>query len=85
MPDKLLLAVNCGSSSIKFKLFALPSLDVLISGSASNVAVKGARATVKFVTHADEDHQEREEEDEGMECERSADRLLYVWVDTYRR
>ncbi|KAH7105202.1 acetate kinase [Auriculariales sp. MPI-PUGE-AT-0066] len=78
MPDaqQLLLAVNCGSSSIKFKLFALDTLKVLISGSASNVAVSGSRATIKLVTHADQEHQHKEEEEEGMEYDAVFERII---------
>ncbi|KZV94841.1 acetate and butyrate kinase [Exidia glandulosa HHB12029] len=72
----LLLAVNCGSSSIKFKLFEQPDLNVLISGSASNVAVKGARALIKYTVHAGQLEEEREEEEEGMAYDEVFERII---------
>ncbi|EJD54191.1 acetate kinase [Auricularia subglabra TFB-10046 SS5] len=72
----LLLAVNCGSSSIKFKLYELPNLHVLISGSASNVAVQGARALIKYTVHAEQIEEEREEEEEGMAYDEVFERII---------
>lgn len=39
---KLSLAVNCGSSSIKFQLYAEDSFDVILSGAASNISTSEA-------------------------------------------
>ncbi|KAF8317594.1 acetate kinase [Clavulina sp. PMI_390] len=68
---EMLLALNCGSSSIKFKLFALSDLTVLISGSASQVDSKGQKPIIKLTVHHPgsngPDETESEEEQEGME------------------
>ncbi|KIO22490.1 hypothetical protein M407DRAFT_15680 [Tulasnella calospora MUT 4182] len=60
---KTILAVNCGSSSIKFKLYTVPDLNVLISGQASSVATKGAKPSIKYVVH-DHGNEEKNSEDE---------------------
>ena len=75
----MLLAVNCGSSSIKFKLFSLSNLDVLISGSASNVEVKGEKPSIKYIVHEPEHEQDEkvsEEEKEGMPYEDVFERVI---------
>ncbi|KAF8326864.1 Acetokinase family-domain-containing protein [Cantharellus anzutake] len=66
----MILALNCGSSSIKFKLFLLSDLQVLILGSASKVNSKGQKPVIKLVVHHDQgqkDETSTEEEKEGME------------------
>ena len=45
-PAMALLALNCGSSSLKFKLFSNANLSVLSSGGASNVG--SSNATLKI-------------------------------------
>ncbi|CAE7221495.1 unnamed protein product [Rhizoctonia solani] len=79
MPTDMLLAVNCGSSSIKFKLYVLSSLDVLISGTASNVEVKGEKPSIKYTVYEsgkDEDEKVNEEEKEGMPYEDVFERVI---------
>ncbi|KAG9126058.1 hypothetical protein FRC07_005092 [Ceratobasidium sp. 392] len=79
MATNMLLAVNCGSSSIKFKLYSLSDLDTLISGSASNVEVKGAKPSIKYVVHEpghEEDEKVSEEEKEGMPYEDVFERVI---------
>ena len=46
MSDKLSLAVNCGSSSIKFQLYAPHSFEVIVSGAASNIST--SQASIKY-------------------------------------
>ncbi|QRV92426.1 acetate kinase [Ceratobasidium sp. AG-Ba] len=84
MVTEMLLAVNCGSSSIKFKLYSLSDLDALISGSASSVGVRGANPSIKYTVHEpgqDEDEKVSEEEQEGMPCKYSAIKLEATEVD----
>ncbi|QRW06559.1 acetate kinase [Ceratobasidium sp. AG-Ba] len=79
MATDMLLAVNCGSSSIKFKLYSLSNLDTLISGSASNVEVKGAKPSIKYTVHEpgqNEDEKVSEEEKEGMPYEDVFERVI---------
>ncbi|QRV92428.1 acetate kinase [Ceratobasidium sp. AG-Ba] len=79
MAMDMLLAVNCGSSSIKFKLYSLSNLDTLISGSASNVEVKGAKPSIKYTVHEpgqNEDEKVSEEEKEGMPYEDVFERVI---------
>jgi len=55
----------------------LTTLHVLISGSASNVATKGARAVIKYVVHeTDHEEQEREEEEEGLEYDAVFEKII---------
>lgn len=79
-PDLRQSRQNCGSSSIKFKLFALPNLDVLLSGQASGVATKGSSPTIKLNVHHKEqggqDEHITEEEDENMQCKEKARRVV---------
>ncbi|KAG9074260.1 hypothetical protein FS749_014216, partial [Ceratobasidium sp. UAMH 11750] len=70
---------NCGSSSIKFKLYSLSDLDTLISGSASNVEVKGAKPSIKYTVHdpgQDDDEKVSEEEKEGVPYEDVFERVI---------
>ncbi|KAG8683001.1 hypothetical protein FRC08_014588 [Ceratobasidium sp. 394] len=79
MATDMLLAVNCGSSSIKFKLYSLSDLDTLISGSASNVEVKGAKPSIKYTVHEpgqDDDEKVSEEEKEGVPYEDVFERVI---------
>ena len=43
-----ILAVNCGSSSLKFKMYEMPEEDVLISGLFERIGEKGAGYTIKL-------------------------------------
>ncbi|KAG8707744.1 hypothetical protein FRC11_007188 [Ceratobasidium sp. 423] len=79
MSTEMLLAVNCGSSSIKFKLYTLSSLDVLISGKASNVEVKGEKPSIKYAVYGsgkDDGEKVSEEEKEGMPYEDVFERVI---------
>ncbi|CAE6451142.1 unnamed protein product [Rhizoctonia solani] len=79
MSTEMLLAVNCGSSSIKFKLYSLSDLDVLISGTASNVEVKGANPSIKYTVYEqgkDDDEKVSEEEKKGMPYEDVFERVI---------
>ncbi|KAG8943081.1 hypothetical protein FRC04_003227 [Tulasnella sp. 424] len=74
---KTILAVNCGSSSIKFKLYTIPTLDVLISGQASSVATKGAKPSIKYVVHSHgNDERNAEDEEENMPYEAVFERIV---------
>ena len=42
------LIINSGSSSLKFKLFAIPTEEVLASGLIDRIAIKGSSVTVKY-------------------------------------
>lgn len=42
------LIINSGSSSLKFKLFAIPTEDVLASGLIDRISIKGSSVTVKY-------------------------------------
>ena len=44
--DKV-LAVNSGSSSLKFKLFEMPSEAVIASGLIERIAIPGSQTTIK--------------------------------------
>ena len=43
-----ILAVNCGSSSLKFKMYEMPEEEVLISGLFERIGEKGSGYTIKF-------------------------------------
>ncbi|KAG8878999.1 hypothetical protein FRB98_005881 [Tulasnella sp. 332] len=75
-----ILAVNCGSSSIKFKLFTIPQLDTLISGQASSVASRGSKPSIKLTVHHEggRDDHENEEEDENMPYEDVFERIIVL-------
>ncbi len=45
--DKV-LAVNSGSSSLKFKLFEMPSEKVLAAGLTERIAIEGSLTTIKY-------------------------------------
>ncbi|KAJ1303425.1 hypothetical protein OPQ81_011616 [Rhizoctonia solani] len=79
MSTEMLLAVNCGSSSIKFKLYTLSDLNVLISGAASGVEVKGEKPSIKYTVHEpvkEDDEKVSEEEKEGMPYEDVFERVI---------
>lgn len=42
------LIINSGSSSLKFKLFAIPNEDVLASGLIDRIGIEGSSVTVKY-------------------------------------
>ncbi|KAG8995983.1 hypothetical protein FRB90_012859 [Tulasnella sp. 427] len=74
---KSILAVNCGSSSIKFKLYTIPELNVLISGQASSVATKGAKPSIKYIVHDQgKDEKNAEDEEENMPYEAVFERIV---------
>lgn len=62
MPADLDLAVNCGSSSIKFSLFNRSSRSVVVSGSASNVQGDSA-ASYKFTFSGEGGKEEKHEKE----------------------
>lgn len=43
-----ILAVNCGSSSLKFKMYEMPEEEVLISGLFERIGEKGSGYTIKL-------------------------------------
>lgn len=49
MSEKI-LAINTGSSSIKFKLYLMPAEEVLISGSAENIGADNSRIVYRTST-----------------------------------
>lgn len=71
-----LLAINCGSSSIKGKLYAIPSsssepLKTAASISISNITSKGEKVKVKVSWEEDQSGKDVEEEGEDggeVEC-----------------
>ena len=42
-----ILAVNCGSSSLKFKMYEMPEEEVLISGLFERIGDNGSSYTIK--------------------------------------
>ncbi|BGP08718.1 hypothetical protein JCM10049v2_004567 [Rhodotorula toruloides] len=62
MPADLDLAVNCGSSSIKFSLFNRSSRSIVVSGSASNVQGDSA-ASYKFTFSGEGGKEEKHEKE----------------------
>ncbi len=47
--DKYILSVNCGSSSLKYKLFRLDkALGVLIEGQVANIGAQGEEAQLTY-------------------------------------
>ena len=43
-----ILAVNCGSSSLKFKMYEMPEEEVLISGLFERIGEKSSSYTIKL-------------------------------------
>ena len=43
-----ILAVNCGSSSLKFKMYEMPEEEVLISGLFERIGEKASEYTIKI-------------------------------------
>jgi acetate kinase len=69
-----LLAINCGSSSIKGKLFHLPgskkeALKDAASLSVSNIGSKGEKIKIKISWQEEEGRDLEEEGDDGGEAE----------------
>lgn len=65
-----LLAINCGSSSIKGKLYALPAsksdpLDSTASLSVSNISSKGEKIKIKISFEEGKGQNLEEEGDDG--------------------
>jgi acetate kinase len=69
------LAVNCGSSSIKGKLYSVPSkdkpLDLIAQLSVSNISSKGEKVkiSVKWANEQGKDVNEQGEDGGTVECE----------------
>jgi len=88
-----LLAINCGSSSIKGKLYHLPGsknepLNDAASLSVSNISSKGEKVKIKIQWKGEEgkDVEEEGEDGDDVECELtiphvscSADRQTRAW------
>ena len=45
---KKILAINAGSSSLKFKVFALDNEEVLAEGLADRIGITGSTFTIKL-------------------------------------
>lgn len=43
-----ILAINCGSSSLKFKLFEMPQETVVAQGLFERIGIKGSAVTIKY-------------------------------------
>lgn len=67
MPDKTeyLLAINCGSSSIKGKLFAIPSLELLANLAVTNINSSDERIKIKTTWEEGKGKDSEEESDYG--------------------
>ena len=64
-----LLAINCGSSSIKGKLYSLPALDKKAELGVSNISSKGEKIKIKITWTDSKDNVDEEGEDGGsVEC-----------------
>ncbi|KAG8960878.1 hypothetical protein FRC03_006046 [Tulasnella sp. 419] len=85
-PKRMILAVNCGSSSIKFKLCSITNLHVLISGQAENVVTKDTKPTISYVIHED-DHEEKEseEEQEDMQYDAVFERIIQILEESWSK
>ena len=42
-----IMAINSGSSSLKFKLFAMPAEEELAAGQIERIGIDGSRVTIK--------------------------------------
>ena len=42
-----IMAINSGSSSLKFKLFAMPAEEELAAGHIERIGIAGSRVTIK--------------------------------------
>ncbi|KAL0240549.1 acetate kinase [Cryptococcus tetragattii IND107] len=67
MPDKTeyLLAINCGSSSIKGKLFAIPSFELLANLAVTNISSSDERIKIKITWEEGKGKDSEEESDYG--------------------
>lgn len=77
MPDKAeyLLAINCGSSSIKGKLFAIPSFELLANLAVTNISSSDERVKIKTTWEEGKGKDSEEEADYGdkIRCRSEAD------------
>lgn len=77
MPDKAeyLLAINCGSSSIKGKLFAIPSFELLANLAVTNISSGDERVKIKITWEEGKGKDSEEEADYGdkIRCRSEAD------------
>ncbi|KAK4689676.1 acetate kinase, partial [Tremellales sp. Uapishka_1] len=64
-----LLAINCGSSSIKGKLFSLPALEAKADLSVSNIGSKGDKVKIKIEWQGDHGKNLQEDGDDGESVE----------------
>ena len=62
-----ILVVNAGSSSLKFKMFEMPSEEVLISGVFERIGIEGSFYTVKVNGDKEEKHVELKDHKEAFE------------------
>lgn len=81
MSESYILAINCGSSSIKSKLYRVPasksdSLVLVANATVSNIGAKGDKIKVHIAWHdaegvgkLGEDRDEELEEGDKVECE----------------
>ena len=42
------LAINSGSSSLKFKLFVMPAEEVIAAGKIERIGIKDSRVEIKY-------------------------------------
>jgi len=80
-----LLAINCGSSSIKGKLYTIPDLNTQAELSVSNISSKGEKVKIKikWVEGGQGKDVNEEGEDGGsVTCKLSLE-LLYIWLCKY--
>lgn len=78
-----LLAINCGSSSIKGKLFHLPSskseaLKPAAQLSVSNISSKGEKVKIKIEWHGEEGRNVEEEGEDGDQVDCMSRLLVYA-------
>jgi acetate kinase len=83
-----LLAINCGSSSIKGKLYHLPGskeepLNDAASLSVSNISSKGEKIKIKIQWNGEEGKDVNEEGEDGgdVECELAKPLMEMVLID----
>lgn len=75
MKEMKVLVLNCGSSSIKYQLFELPSQEVLAKGLVDKIGLKGS-----LVKHSRNDGTEVKLEGEILDHEQGIEYLLGVLV-----
>ncbi len=71
-----ILVINCGSSSIKYKLFDLPESDVLAKGVIEKIGIDGS-----FIMHAIKSETEVKIEKEIIDHQSGIDFILKLLVD----